>query len=296
MTPTLSAGSRTLLLFGALLAGLAHAQPPTLPGAAVGASSVGRVTTTTRVTVSDVRASTVDGSAALPATLAAIRHDLGGAAPDWSVTLAGKAFTVVTARSVQDITLRTTLVLGPPDGVPATVRSTRTLGADGMNGLAQVEGDAILAGWPLDGGWSGGPATPPGELDAAPLLDLLLRALARPDTRAALLEGVQAAPLPVQTTSTPSDPDADGRQLATVERRYGPWTLTTGGRGTLPRVTFTLGGAAGEAQGTVTIRRDGLVQAASSVTRVPVQVTLVSRGVQVTLTITVEQHTEVTPG
>ncbi|THF87718.1 hypothetical protein E7T09_00265 [Deinococcus sp. KSM4-11] len=302
MTSTLRAGSRMVLLVGSLLGGLAAAQAPVRPGAAVGASSVGRLTTTTRVTISDVRASAVEGTAVDPATLAAIRRDLGRAAPDWTLTLDGKAFTVVTARSAQDITLRTTLVLAPEGGVAATARSTRTLGADGGSGPEQLEpiqGEAapLPPGWPLDGAWSGGPVPLTGDLNAAPLLDLLLRALAGPDTRMALMQGVQAAPVPVATTSMPSAPDADGQQGTAIQRAYGPWTLTTGGQGTLPRVTFTLGSAVGEAQGTgtMTLRRDGLTQTTSSETRLPVHVTLVSRGVQVTLTLTIEQRSEFRP-
>lgn len=280
-------GPRSLVLVATLLSSPAPAQV-VLPGAPVGAASAGRVSITTRVMVSDVQVSEVDGAATDPATLEAIRRDLTRVGAAWTVTLEGKAFTAVVTRTAQDVTLRSTLVLGPAGQIPTPLRVERRLTLDGVAGPAQVEARSLPPGWPVDPAWAGQVAPPYDEVDASALFDVLLYVLAASDTRTELHRGVAVPPLPVTVVPESETP------MTSLERRYGPWTLTTGGRGTLPRVTLTLG--SGQGSGTVTRRGDGLPGGASGVTILPVHVTLVSRGVQVTATVTVRQRVTVVPG
>ena len=279
-------GPRSLVLVATLLSSPAPAQV-VLPGAPVGAASAGRVSITTRVMVSDVQVSEVDGAATDPATLEAIRRDLTRVGAAWTVTLEGKAFTAVVTRTAQDVTLRSTLVLAPTGQRPTTLRMERRLDVDGRAGPAQVEAGALRSGWPIDPAWAGH-TLPYDEVDASALLDVLLRVLAAPHTRTDLRRGVVVPPLPVTLSPEPETP------ATSWERTYGPWTLTAGGRGTLPRMTLTLD--SGQGSSTVTRRGDGLPGRISSDTTLPVQVTLVSRGVQVTATVTVLQRVTVVPG
>lgn len=320
-------GVKSLLLSAALLLPLASAQgAPPITGAApmlslsapVGTGVEYQTTTTSRTAVSNVQVTALPGSDASAEDLADIKRSLlAGMAGAGNVTVKGKLFYRVTGRDAGgNVTLLSSVVQSVPGQPPVTLKITQTVARDGAVGGLKFESDnaalnaafagldpqklqelagqnnanlAGVYGQPLV---KGQPRSQTVTLDATGLLSGLLGAFASQAELPALFGQIQSTPLQVTTVTTYGGLNAQGLHTFTQSSKYDRWQVKLGGSGDLPAMNFELAG--GGASGTQTYRKDGLPGPLTQKTGQTLNMTVEMDGVQVALTMTVDQSVTAT--
>ena len=312
---------KTLFLSAVMLLPLASAQGST-PAASVpvltlsaplGTQVEYQTTTTSRTVVSNVQVTALPGSDTSAEELADLKRTLsagmGGAG---NLTVKGKLFYRMTGRDAGgNVTLLSSVVQSVPGQPAMTLRITQTVARDGAVSGLKFESDnaalnAAFAG--LDGQKlqelasqnnanlagiygrplvQGQPRSQTATLDATGLLSGLLGAFAAQADLPQLFGQIQATPLKVTTITTYGGLNAQGLHTFTQSSKYDRWQIKLGGSGNLPAMNFELAG--GQASGTQTYRKDGLPGPLTQQIQQTMNMTVVMAGVQVALTMTIDQ-------
>lgn len=311
---------KALLLSAVMLLPLASAQgtaPSTAPvltlSAPVGTQVEYQTTTTSRTAVSNVQVTALPGSDASAEDLADIKRSLSaGMAGAGNVSVKGKLFYRVTGRDAGgNVTLLSSVVQSVPGQPPVTIKITQTVARNGaVSGLkVQSDNSAVNAafarldsktlqqladqnssnfagvyGQPL---MKGQPRSQTVTLDATGLLSGLLGAFASQADLPQLFGQIQSTPLQVTSVTTYGGLNAQGLHAFTQSSKYDRWQVKLGGSGDLPAMNFEL--AKGGASGTQTYRKDGLPGPLTQKTGQTINMTVEMDGVQVALTMTVDQ-------
>ncbi|GGL73385.1 hypothetical protein GCM10010840_09300 [Deinococcus aerolatus] len=311
---------KALLLSAVMLLPLASAQratpaasAPVLSLSAPVGTQVEYQTTTSRTAVSNVQVTALPGSDTSAEELADIKRNLSaGTAGAGNVTVKEKLFYRVTGQDAGgNVTLVSSVVQSVPGQPPMTFRITQTVARDGAVSGLKFESDnaalnAAFAG--LDGQKlqelasqsnaslagvygrplvQGQPRPQTATLDVTGLLSGLLGAFASQADLPQLFGQIQSTPLRVTTITTYGGPNAQGLHTFTQSSKYDRWQVKLGGSGALPAMNIELAG--GGASGTQTYRKDGLPGPPTQKTQQTMNMTVVMNGVQVALTMTINQ-------
>ncbi|GGO28885.1 hypothetical protein GCM10008949_21850 [Deinococcus humi] len=258
------------------------------------------------------------GSAASADELATIRRSvMAGMAGAQAVTVKGKVFYRVTGRDAGgNVTLLSSVVQNVPGQPPVTLRITQTLARNGAVSGLKVESDtpalnaafaglaseklqelanqnganfAAVYGQPLV---VNQPRSQTVTVDATGLLSGLLGAFASQAELPELFGQIQSTPLQLTTVTTYGGLNAQGLHTFAQTSRYDRWKINVGGSADLPR--FEVEMTDGQASSTQIYRKDGLPGPSSQTSRQMLNMTVAIEGVQVSLTMTIDQSVTMT--
>ncbi|MDV6374574.1 hypothetical protein [Deinococcus arenicola] len=275
-------------------------------------------TTVSRTNISNVQVMALPGSEVSAADLADIKRSISaGMGGVGAVTVKGKQFYRVTARDANgNVTLLSSVVQNVPGQPPVTIKITQTVVWDGAVSGLKIQSDnpavnaafsglageklqeladqngsnfAGVYGQPLA---KGQPRSETITLDASNILSGALGVFAAQEETLGLMDQVQSTPLRVMTTTTYGGLNVQGLHTFTQSSKYDRWNIKLGGGDGVPSVDVEL--ADGQASGTQTYRQDGLPGPTTQKVRQVMNMTLEAEGVQVKLTLTIDQSVTAT--
>lgn len=278
------------------------------------------VTTTSRTSVTNVQVTALPGSKVTEAELNRIRRDLSSALGQTSenTVIPGKAFFKVTGRNASgSISLLTTVVQNIPQQKPMTLRITQTIAPDGkISGLKIDSPDPVISAMFAKlsvenlerlAGESGSnftgvygqplkvsePRQMTVSVDSQELMTSLFGAIASAANADDLIGQVQANPLTVTTTTTYQGLNAQGLHAFKQTSKYGDWKIDLSGSGDMPAIAAQLLKA--DTTGSQTYRKDGLPGASSQNVKMTMSMSMALDGVQVKMTMNLDQTVTMTP-